>query len=189
MVHGAAGQDAQTQAREGIPMNLKMTLGLVALVAFTANTATAGLPKIFRAQTPDPAMSSGPAVYVDEGTGPIIGTAPGYGERPRYPGKHNDFRMYNGVQNHSFGYGNGYYGGHEEYYRPGHPPVNPQYKVSGQGDCPCGNAGCTGLPHHYNTYRYKGYDNNYVYPSNQVPAGMVTYPYYTHKGPSDFFMK
>lgn len=172
-------------------MKLKTTLGLVALVAFAANSASAGLPKIFRGQTPDPAMSSGPAassgpaIYADETTGPIIGTAPGYGERPRHPGKHHDFRMYNNVQNHSFGYGNGYYAGHEEWYRPDHPKVNPQYVTGGYGDC----NGCQPLPHHYNTYRYKGYDNNYVYPSNQLPAGMVTYPYYTHKGPSDFFMK
>ena len=200
MVRDTARQDARARVGEGMPMNAKTTLGLVALVAFAADTASAGLPRLIRGQTPEPATSpvtSAPTVYADQSTGPIIGTAPGYGERPRHPTKHRDFRIYNGVNNHNFGYGNGYYGGHEDYYRPDYPKPNPQYTVGGAGGygsdgCPCGGSGCSsckGLPHHYNTYRYKGYDNNYVYPSPQVPAGLTVYPYYTHKGPSDFFME
>jgi hypothetical protein len=30
---------------------------------------------------------------------------------------------------------------------------------------------------------------NYVYPPANVPPSFVQYPYYTHKGPSDFFMQ
>jgi len=42
--------------------------------------------------------------------------------------------------------------------------------------------------YHYHTYRYKQ-PQCLVYPAPNQPAGAVTYPYYTHKGPSDFFMK
>lgn len=42
--------------------------------------------------------------------------------------------------------------------------------------------------YHYHTYRYKQ-PNCPVYPAPNQPGGVVTYPYYTHKGPSDFFMK
>lgn len=39
---------------------------------------------------------------------------------------------------------------------------------------------------HFSTYDPP---NNLTYPPAQVPAGFVQYPYYTIKGPSDFFMK
>jgi len=42
--------------------------------------------------------------------------------------------------------------------------------------------------YHYHTYKYKA-PNCLTYPAPNQPAGAVTYPYYTHKGPSDFFMK
>lgn len=42
--------------------------------------------------------------------------------------------------------------------------------------------------YHYHTYRYKT-PSCPVYPAPNQPGGVVTYPYYTHKGPSDFFMK
>ena len=42
--------------------------------------------------------------------------------------------------------------------------------------------------YHYHTYSYKK-PNNLVYPQQNQPGGATTYPYYTHKGPSDFFWK
>lgn len=43
-------------------------------------------------------------------------------------------------------------------------------------------------PHHGYSYSYK-VPNDLVYPPANVPGGAVQYPYYTHKGPSDFFRK
>ncbi len=43
-------------------------------------------------------------------------------------------------------------------------------------------------PTHHHTYDYRQ-PQNLVYPPQNQPAGTVVYPYYTHKGPSDFFMK
>ena len=42
--------------------------------------------------------------------------------------------------------------------------------------------------YHYHTYSYREPDN-LSYPCPNQPGGVVTYPYYTHKGPSDFFYK
>jgi hypothetical protein len=41
-------------------------------------------------------------------------------------------------------------------------------------------------PEHHFTYAYKR-PKNLQYPPPQVPGGIVVYPYYTLKGPSDFF--
>lgn len=43
-------------------------------------------------------------------------------------------------------------------------------------------------PTHRYSYSYKT-PQNLEYPPPQVPGGAVVYPYYTHKGPSDFFRK
>lgn len=43
-------------------------------------------------------------------------------------------------------------------------------------------------PTHHHTYDYKQ-PKNLVYPPQNQPAAAVVYPYYTLKGPSDFFMK
>ena len=44
------------------------------------------------------------------------------------------------------------------------------------------------VPKHHHTYDYKQ-PKNLSYPAQNQPAGVVVYPYYTCKGPSDFFMK
>lgn len=43
-------------------------------------------------------------------------------------------------------------------------------------------------PQHHHTYEYRQ-PKNLVYPPHNQPAGVVVYPYYTCKGPSDFFLK
>lgn len=43
-------------------------------------------------------------------------------------------------------------------------------------------------PKHHFTYAYKR-PHNLQYPPPQVPGGVIVYPYYTLKGPSDFFRK
>ena len=40
---------------------------------------------------------------------------------------------------------------------------------------------------HYQTYKYV--PPAAVYPQQNQPLGIVQYPYYTHKGPDDFFLK
>ena len=42
-------------------------------------------------------------------------------------------------------------------------------------------------PKHYQTYKYV--PPAAVYPQQNQPLGIVQYPYYTHKGPDDFFLK
>ena len=92
----------------------------------------------------------------------------------------------------------GYVGGPNPYARWGNfdqQPCPVPYNA-GFGQCPphhqeqCWDHG--GFRHagqyHYHTYRYKQ-PQGLVYPAPNQPAGAVTYPYYTHKGPSDFFMK
>jgi len=53
---------------------------------------------------------------------------------------------------------------------------------------------CKGLCHHYPAHHHSSTYitpnwNKLQYPSNNLPAGLVQYPYYTHKGPDDFFLK
>ncbi len=52
--------------------------------------------------------------------------------------------------------------------------------------CDSGDLNC--YPRHNYTYGYQR-PRNLVYPQRQATGGAVVYPYYTHKGPSDFFRK
>lgn len=61
------------------------------------------------------------------------------------------------------------------------PPGGCQSGHCGHG-CGCG----LGQPHHYHSYSYER-PGNLVYPGPNAVGGSVVYPYYTHKGPSDFF--
>ena len=66
------------------------------------------------------------------------------------------------------------------------------------GACPHGiQGGCRGCntaggrapdwyPQHHKTYSYS-VPNDLSYPAQNAVGGAVVYPYYTHKGPSDFF--
>ena len=53
---------------------------------------------------------------------------------------------------------------------------------------------CQGLCHHYPAHHHSSTyitpnPNKLRYPPNNLPTGLVQYPYYTHKGPDDFFLK
>lgn len=140
--------------------------------------------------------------------GPIIGTAPGYGERPHVKSHTHDFKILhqNGkplADHHGpdYGYDDGAYDGREQFYPNHHKHV---YDVGGaEVGCPACNGGLScppsGCPHcgygcghhcpkHVHSYQYN-WPQNLVYPSPVLPAGMVQYPYYTLRGPTDFFMK
>lgn len=55
------------------------------------------------------------------------------------------------------------------------------------GGCPfCGADYVHCAPHHYHSFSYR-MPRNLTYPSSSAIGGAVVYPYYTHKGPSDFF--
>lgn len=166
-------------------------LGLVAALTACAAVGCVQTPMAVRGQNPP-----GPAAPALEG--PIIGTAPGYGERPLHKRSHRDFKLFAGYHNPAYADGNGFYDATDLHNR------QRVYEVGGEGhgcpacngglDCPdggCPHCGCGcdhGCPDHYYTYHHKR-PKNLVYPQPVLPAGMVQYPYYTLKGPSDFFMK
>jgi hypothetical protein len=68
---------------------------------------------------------------------------------------------------------------------PGCPPCH-NHPLGAQ--CPICAPDNFWVPKHHHTYDYR-IPKNLVYPPQNQPAGVVVYPYYTCKGPSDFFMK
>ncbi len=187
-------------------MSIKASWGLTVLLAASALVGCGQSRQMVRGQSP-----STPAPVVTapaEAQGPIIGSAPGYSEQITSNAKakhtHHDFRVHNGFYDNNFGYEGGYYAGPQGYYTD----RDRTYQAGGGGangcpaceygrGCPqggCQHCGCNngcgpgGCPRHYQTYRFD-WPQNMVYPPNEVPAGMVQYPYYTNRGPTDFFMK
>ncbi|QDT93254.1 hypothetical protein [Gimesia algae] len=87
------------------------------------------------------------------------------------------------------------------------PPIQQmRHRQQGGAYCPPGNGGAYCPPGaggwktgHKNTYHQNKRPRNYqtykyvppaaVYPQQNQPLGIVQYPYYTHKGPDDFFLK
>lgn len=193
-------------------MSIKASWGLTVLLAASVLVGCGQSRALVRGQSPStiaPVVNGDPAVggHV-EATGPIIGSAPGYAENvkgSKSKHTHHDFKAYNGFRDNNFGYEGGYYAGPEGYYTD----RDRTYTAGGAGSgCPaceygrgCPQEGCPhcghghgghggpgGCPQHYQTYRYN-WPQNMVYPPSEVPAGMVQYPYYTLRGPTDFFMK
>lgn len=186
-------------------MIVKANWGFMVLLAASSFVGCAQTQPTIRGQSPAVASPAAPATAPAEYPGPIIGTAPGYSEQIVHPYKraltHQDFQLYHGFRDNNFGYEGGYYAGPQGYYTDkgrhyvannGGCPACEYGRGCPQGGCPhCGcNNGCGygGCPYNYQTYSYK-WPQNMVYPPDQVPAGMVQYPYYTLRGPTDFFMK
>ncbi|MBC8113905.1 MAG: hypothetical protein H7062_05985 [Candidatus Saccharimonas sp.] len=200
-------------------MQIRSNWGLMVVVTVAAAMGCSQSRTTIRGQSPAaPVAAAG-----WEGQGPIIGSAPGYGQfvhGDHKPGhgnnkdafkakhSHHDFNIAPGFHDNNFGYEGGYYAGPEGYYTE----HDRTYTV-GSGGCPhcqngqaCPSDGCphcghghrgmggtlghgpNGFPTHYQTYQYD-WPQNQVYPTGPVPAGMVQYPYYTFRGPTDFFMK
>lgn len=181
-------------------MTINASWGLTVLLAASTLVGCGQSRQLVRGQSPS---TNAPAA---EPLGPIIGSAPGYAEQTE-PHKarhlHQDFKVYNGFRDNNFGYEGGYYAGPQGYYtdhdrtyrtgqRGGGCPACEYGRGCPQGGCQhCGcNNGCGpgGCPQHYQTYRYN-WPQNMVAPPSEVPAAMVQYPYYTLRGPTDFFMK
>jgi hypothetical protein len=88
---------------------------------------------------------------------------------------------------------------HAQYHGDPHGPVTPAGGY-GHGSCQhCGQQDCDGgccnlfgsgnwQPTHYHWHTYEA-PRNLVYPPQNVPASVVSYPYYTCKGPDCFFKK
>ena len=181
-------------------MRFRQSLGLVALFALSCSVGCSMTNPTVRGQAPETAGPVGPP---PETPGPIVGTAPGYGEFKRAPylgrhGKH-DFKPYNQFRDNNLGFEGGYYARPEPYITQANTP----YTVD-NGACPecnsgqsCPDGGCrrcgrgcgyrAGMPQHYQTYQFNN-PSNLVYPQQGAPSGMVQYPYYTLRGPTDFFM-
>jgi len=170
-------------------MRSRWCLGLMALFAVSMSVGCSMTGPTVRGQGPD-------------NSGPIIGSAPGYGELKKTPylGRHgsHDFRPYSAFRDEHFGYEGGFTANPNYYSTDRNNP----YVVNGtcpdcnngaacpQGGCHRCGRGCGqhgGIPHHYQTYQYN-WPENMVYPQQGVPSGMVQYPYYTLRGPTDFFM-
>lgn len=189
-------------------MSIKASWGLTVLLVGSALMGCSQSRQTVRGQSPASAPLAAAEIQVGvDGQGPIIGTAPGYGQAVNgHQSKHtgHDFKAYNGFRDNNFGYEGGYYAGPSGYYTDrtytaggGGPlgkagcPACEYGRSCPQSGCPhCGANGIApgGCPQHYQTYRYD-WPQNMVYPPDQVPAGMVQYPYYTLRGPTDFFMK
>jgi len=174
-------------------MNRRTRWGMAAglAVCMTAiGCANAG--HTIRAQSPSSAQPAAPA---EAPLGPFIGSAPGYAEHAT--SHHKDFKTLPHFHDSNFGFEGGYYAGPEGYYTY---PRNYAYTYGDNaGGCPycqngtaCPPDGCPdcghGCPHHHMTYQYK-WPENLVYPAPVMPAGMIQWPYYTLRGPTDFFMK
>ena len=175
-------------------MRIRGLLGLAALFAVCCSVGCSSMNPTIRGQGP-------------ELNGPIVGSAPGYGDIKRSPylGKNgaHDFRAYNGFRDNNFGYEGGYYAGPEGYYTSHDRAYTAgdgcQDNGSGcpycQGGRTCPNGRChacggcfkNGFPYNYQTYKVD-YPQNMVYPQQGVPSGVIQYPYYTLRGPTDFFM-
>jgi len=190
-------------------MNRPMMWGLTAVLAMCgASLGCAQTGQTIRGQSPvpDPVAEKAPAPVAKPAPapadvviyGPLIGSAPGYGEHAK-ANSHKDFKTLPQFYNNNFGYEGGYYTGPEGYYTY---PRTRSYTTGGAGaagGCPycqygaaCPADGCPqcghGCPHHNASYQYN-WPQNMVYPQGPVPAGMVQWPYYTLRGPTDFFMK
>jgi hypothetical protein len=62
------------------------------------------------------------------------------------------------------------------------------YNGPAGGGSPPGQGGNVWRPTHHHTYDYKA-PTDLQYPDQNQPPGVVQYPYYTVKGPTDFFFK
>lgn len=186
-------------------MSIKASWGLTVLLAATTLVGCGQSRQMVRGQSPAATEIGAPV----ESMGPIIGSAPGYAENTRgsHLGKpHHDFKVYNGFRDNNFGYEGGYYAGPEGYYTDRDRTYTTGGSAAGCPACEygrgcpesgcqhCGCRGCndgcgpSGCPQHYQTYRF-AWPENTVSPPQGLPAGMVQYPYYTFRGPTDFFMK
>ena len=56
------------------------------------------------------------------------------------------------------------------------------------GSCCLGDGSCLKIPHNVHWYKYNE-PKGLVYPPANQPPAIVQYPYFTHRGPTDFFMK
>lgn len=164
-----------------LPLSLLLT-GM----ALTLSTGCSLSSPVVRAQNPATGEGYPPPGYtVPANYGPVIGTAPGYGQFKRHPTLHQDFAPLHANRNPNFGYYD-----NSEYSQGQHSYGGEGFGNGYQQSCPPGYGGSGGhhFPHHYSSHRYD-WPQNMVYPTTGAPNAAVAYPYYTLRGPTDFFMK
>lgn len=172
-------------------------LAVAALWSASVNAEDAGVV-VLRGQSPasESESTTTSADVSVEAYGPLIGSAPGYGEFSK--SKKKDFKVFSQKYDNNFGYEGGYYTGPDGYYTSHGKKIYTTGSAA-QGGCPhcqygqsCPPSGCMHCqkqkPTHYTTYQHK-WPENLVYPQYGAPAGAVQYPYYIFRGPTDFFMK
>ena len=118
-----------------------------------------------------------------QSTGVVRGQSPGYqSEMPMQPIQAVSQTSYIGqpMQHSCPTCASGYHGG-------GQSESMPFQHVLSHGNHSAG----SGQGHHPTHYRWFSYEQprNLVYPPANEPAAVVQYPYYTLKGPDDFFLQ
>jgi hypothetical protein len=157
--------DLSELTKESTAMNVKFAWGFVAAVLLPLATGCTQNSGIVRGQNPAefaPQVPMGAEYYGDGG-------APG----------HHCPMCDNGSGGHP---GNG------GYPYPGLEQPMPFGHVLSHGPQFAGASGRGAHPTHYHWFSYEQ-PQNLVYPPENQPAAVIQYPYYTVKGPSDFFMK
>ena len=140
-------------------MMLKRCLGLAAAVLIPALSGCSNHPGVVRAQSPD--LTAAIPTPADMQQGTMIS----YG----HPQVVTEFGGYGCPTGDCHAYGGGFGGGYCD-----QPWMHD------------GGYGYGKYPNHRHSYSYKR-PKNLVYPPANTPAAVVQYPYYTTKGPSDFF--
>ena len=158
-------------------MNTRLTTGLLACLIMPLFVGCATSPSLIRGQSPVPPSPAS----IGELT-PVSTTAAPSEDLPFLFDQKPAQMMRQYVQGQTYQHGNG----HPQYcpdcYKPGQQP-------HWDGEKWCHNDGSEywgWAPHHMYQHMYK-IPQNMTYPQNPSQGAVTVYPYYTHKGPDDFF--
>ena len=153
-------------------MNTRLTTGLLSCLMMPLFVGCATSPSLIRGQNP----AAPPAPAAIEDISPVSANT---GEDLPFPfDKPPAQMMRTHIQQHAIG----------------HPQYCPDCYKAGQrphwdGEKWCYNDGTVywgWAPKHMYQHMYK-IPRNMAYPQNPTPGAVTVYPYYTHKGPDDFF--
>ena len=168
-------------------MRAKLFLVAAGVLAFSGASGCMTVSPTVRAQSPDGEIQQ--TAHYNQ---PVKAAADAMADC--YHEHHATSVTYYGPNHHGHGaYCPPGYGGHQ-----GHFGHHGGFGHHGQNACPsghCPSGHCPGqyggnelnwYPHHGFSYSYE-VPNDLRYPQANAVGGAVVYPYYTHKGPSDFF--
>ncbi|MFG0334584.1 MAG: hypothetical protein ACF8TS_14605 [Maioricimonas sp. JB049] len=169
-------------------MHRRVALNWAACALLAAACGCGTAPQVVRGQSPapiaDPAVT--PVSHAAHGGHAISPASSNHYGWPHEAAANHLYQQQVSFHNASAHPGYAGAGGPSGYCPPGGHPGLP----GGLGHCPhgCHPHGChhKPIPTHHHSYSYHR-PRDLVYPPPSVPGGAVVYPYYTHKGPSDFF--